>query len=198
MSANSTQAYSRTRTPLGRTLEQTPPRQRPRTLSPREYSARLDLCRLWDLMCERKRPAEIAQLMCKDPAWVSRSIQRIHEDFSTVYTNERQREIVAKNLSHFESLYAKALTLSSQGSCRERTAALKTALDVLRAKAEYEVTVGNVKGDSKLSISVNAPFDVAEMRQEIPDLSLLRILEAVTNRQNAQTGGGSCGGTLAA
>jgi hypothetical protein len=74
-------------------------RKRRAGLTPRAYQARLDLCRLRNLVCMRKSQAEIAQTMGKDPAWVSRSIKRMHSDFSILHATPDENRLIWENLS---------------------------------------------------------------------------------------------------
>lgn len=140
-------------------------------------------------MVERKTPGEIAHLMEKDPAWVSRSIRRIQEDFGTVYPTPREKVVITENLSQLENLYARALSLVSAGTARERAAAIKTALDVLEMKADYEIRIGYVR-DRKRGEPSRQDRDDDE--QPIPHRSLIAILESVTARQ--REGGGNAHG----
>src|SRR4051812_25468310 len=81
-----------------------PQMERTGGLSPRAYQARLDLCRLWDLVCMNKSQADIVQLMGKDRAWVSRSIKRIQADFSILYGTPEENRLVRENLARLQSL----------------------------------------------------------------------------------------------
>jgi hypothetical protein len=67
------------------------PCNRGSALSPRAYQARLDRGQLWDLVCMRTPQTEIAQIMGKDPAWVSRTIKEIQADFSTVHVTPNEK-----------------------------------------------------------------------------------------------------------
>jgi len=117
-------------------------RQRRAALSPRAYQARLDLCRLWDLVCMQKSQTEITQIMDKDPAWVSRSIKRIQSDFSILYGTPTEGEIIRENLARLESLYAEALNTVHSSDGYSRISALRVTAEIVRQQAEYQVTVG--------------------------------------------------------
>src|SRR5438552_14114318 len=82
---------------------------RNRGLSPRAYQALLDRGQLWDLVCMRTPQEEIAQIMGKDPAWVSRTIKQIQADFSTVHATPHENAMIRENFAVWESLYSEAL-----------------------------------------------------------------------------------------
>ncbi|GAA5144508.1 hypothetical protein GCM10023213_34850 [Prosthecobacter algae] len=118
------------------------PGQRPRGLSPRAYQARVDLCRLWDLMMQGSSAADIARTMGKDPAWVSRSIKRIKGDFSTVYERPAEKEMVNDHLARLETLYAKAMKAAEESEGMAKVAAIRTVNSILRDKAQFLQFVG--------------------------------------------------------
>jgi hypothetical protein len=111
-------------------------------MSPRAYQALLDRCDLWDLVCRRTTQAEIAQIMGKDPAWVSRTLKQIQADFSTVQATPNESGIIRENLVRWETIYADARRLAAVSEGFNRISALRVCAEVLRHKAEYEVTVG--------------------------------------------------------
>src|SRR5258705_13973249 len=84
------------------------PRKQVAGMSPRAYQALLDRCELWDLVCRRTPQAEIAQIMGKDPAWVSRTVKQIQADFSTVQATPNESGIIQENLVRWETIYADA------------------------------------------------------------------------------------------
>jgi hypothetical protein len=143
-------------------------------LSPRAYEARLDLCRLWDLVCRQKSQTEIAHIMGKDPAWVSRSIKRIQSDFSTVYGTPTEEEIIMDNLARIESLYSEALNTLHSSNGYSRISALRVTAEIVRQKSEYELTVGWVANRRYGKESPSAPT-MEELRDEIS----MQDLEAV-------------------
>lgn len=118
------------------------PNQRPRGLSPRAYQARVDLCRLWDLMMQGSSAAEIARMMGKDPAWVSRSIKKIKGDFSTVYERPTEKEMVNDHLARLETLYGKAMKAVEDGEGMAKVAAIRTVNSILRDKSQFLQFVG--------------------------------------------------------
>jgi hypothetical protein len=111
-------------------------------MSPRAYQALLDRCDLWDLVCRRTPQAEIAQIMGKDPAWVSRTVTQIQADFSTVQATPNESGIIRENLVRWETIYADARRVAAVSEGFNRISALRVCAEVLRHKAEYEVTVG--------------------------------------------------------
>lgn len=126
-------------------MARTTPRQRPRGLTPRSYQAKVDLCRLWDLMNQGRSQAEIARKMRKDPAWVSRSIQTINDDFSTVYQRTAEKQMANDHLARLESLYKKAMQIAEDGEGMTQAAALRTASSILRDKMQFLQFIGLVE-----------------------------------------------------
>src|SRR5438046_1609184 len=84
-------------------------RNRLAMLSQRAYQALLDRSQLWELVCMRTPQVQIAEIMGKDPAWVSRAVQEIQADFSTVHATPNESGIIRANLAQWESLFAEAL-----------------------------------------------------------------------------------------
>lgn len=121
------------------------PGRRPRGLTPRSYQAKVDLCRLWDLMNQGRSQADIARLMRKDPAWVSRSIRVIQDDFSTVYQRPAEKELANDHLARIESLYSKAMRIAEDGEGMAQAAAVRTAAAILRDKMQFLQFVGLVE-----------------------------------------------------
>src|SRR2546423_1502540 len=115
---------------------------RNRGLSPRAYQALLDRGQLWDLVCMRTPQEQIAHIMGKDPAWVSRAIKQIQTDFSTVHATPNESSVIRENLARWASLYSEALRNLKNSVGYSRISALRAAAEIQRHKAEYEVTVG--------------------------------------------------------
>jgi hypothetical protein len=164
------------------------PRKRRAGLSPRAYQKRLDLSRLWDLVCMQKSQAEIAQIMDKDPAWVSRSIKKIQADFSTVHATPAEGGIIRENLARWETLYSEARRIAAVSDGFKRISALRLCAEVLRQKAEYEVTVGWVANRRNGKEAHRGPT-IEELRNEISDEDLdavfLIIAKTIERKQAA-------------
>lgn len=111
-------------------------------LSPRAYQALLDRRKLWQLVCMETPQVQIAQMMGKDPAWVSRTVQEIKADFSTVHATPNESSIIRENLAQWESLLAEALRNVHNSTGYSRISALRAAAEIHRQKAEYEISVG--------------------------------------------------------
>ena len=135
-------------------------------LSPREYQARLDLCRLWDLVRMKKSQTDIAAEMGKDPAWVSRSIRRIQEDFSTLYGTPDENRLVRENIANLENLYAEARKTAYESEGFKRISALRLAAEIQRQLNEYEMTVGWVANTRIATIAISG-HSVNELQDEI-------------------------------
>lgn len=165
------------------------PRQRRAGLSPRAYQARRDLCRLWNLVHMQKSQAEIAQEMGKDTAWVSRSIKRIHSDFSILYATPDENQMIHENLARLESLYAEALRILSTSTGHSRISACRLVAEIVRQQAEYQVTVGWVANRRHGEEARRAPT-MEELRDEISDQDLdaivLRIADDIKEQKTNQ------------
>src|SRR4051812_10789641 len=96
-------------------------------LSPRAYQALLDRRKLWDLVCMQTPQVQIAQMMGKDPAWVSRTIQEIQADFTTVHATPNESAIIRANIARWESLLAEALKNIHTSAGFARISALRAA-----------------------------------------------------------------------
>lgn len=118
------------------------PRKRAAGMSPRSYQALLDRCQLWDLVCMRTPQVEIAQIMRKDAAWVSRTIREIQADFATVHATPNESATIRENIARWESLFAEALRNLRNSSGYSRISALRVAAEIHRQKAEYQISVG--------------------------------------------------------
>jgi len=144
-------------------------------LSPRAYQARLDLCRLWDLVCMNKSQADIVQLMGKDRAWVSRSIKRIQADFSILYGTPEENRLVRENLARLQSLYAEARKTAFSTVGHSRVAALRLAAELVHQQSQYEITVGYV-ANRRTPTEANGPT-MEQLRDEISDQDLEMLFE---------------------
>jgi len=155
-------------------------RNRRAGLTPRAYQALLDRRRLWDLVCMQTPQSEIALAMGKDPAWVSRTIRQIQADLSTVHALPNEAGIIQENVARWEVLLAEARRLATASEGFKRISALRVCAELLRQKAEYEVTVGLVKkapNDLRLQGNVGLtasqrPIDLDKIRGEISDEDL--------------------------
>lgn len=134
-------------------MASTSPRNRPRGLTPRSYQARVDLCRLWDLMLQGRTQAEIAQKMGKDPAWVSRSVKRLQADTSLAFQRPQEAEIANEHLARLERLYSKALAMVEDGEGMAQVAAIRTASTLLRDKMQFMQFVGLMREDQETPFS---------------------------------------------
>jgi uncharacterized coiled-coil DUF342 family protein len=156
-------------------------------LSPREYQARLDLCRLRDLVCMNKSQTEIAAEMGKDAAWVSRSIRRIQEDFSTLYGTPDENRLVRENIANLENLYAEARKTAHESDGFKRISALRLAAEIQRQLNEYEVTVGWVANRRVNNMAVGRAPTMEELRDEISaedlDAVILDVAESIREKQ---------------
>jgi hypothetical protein len=135
-------------------------------LTPRAYQAQLDLCRLWDLVCMQKSQAEIAHEMGKDPAWVSRGIKRVKADFATNHALPNEGSIIRENLARWESIFAEARRIADSSVGFARISSLRLVAEILRHKAEYEVTVGWV-ANRRYSDEARRGPTMEELRGEI-------------------------------
>jgi hypothetical protein len=155
-------------------------------LSPRAYQARLDRCQLWDLVCRRTPQTEIAHVMNKDPAWVSRTIQEIQSDFSTARATPNESGIIQDNIVRWETLYAEARREADSSNGFKRVSALRLCAELLRHKAEYEVTVGWV-GNRRYGDEARRGPTMEELRGEISleDLEdlFVTVADSIKERQ---------------
>jgi len=133
-------------------------RRERRSMSPREYEARVDLCRLWDLMQMRLPSVEIGRRMSKDPAWVCRSIQKIESDFTTLFPRPNEERTIATNIATLESLHARLLREAEDLEGSAKVAALRAAAEVWRQKCDYEIRTGQVAERQK-NTSIFPCFD---------------------------------------
>ena len=150
-------------------------------MSPREYQARLDLLRVQDCLWARMKPAEIARKLGKDKAWVSRAIQRLETERATEYRSPREAELIGDNVRQLESLLSSALAVAQrEKDAKTHLAAIRTAADLLRQKADYEISVGFVqKHDARENAeSRNASVELLHyVKEELPEDAVMKILE---------------------
>ncbi len=155
------------------------PRQRP-TVSPRAYKASLDLLRVRDCLWARMRPSEIARRLGKDKAWVSRQIKKLEDDLVTAYRAPEESALVRENFAQLDSLLAKSLQLVARSKDSKRQlAAIRTATDVIRQRARYEMMVGFVRrreGTTPMRLSKGDAL-LASLQEELPPNSVLAALE---------------------
>lgn len=156
------------------------PRQRP-SMSPREYQARLDLLHVQDCIWARMKPAEIARKLGKDKAWVSRAIQRLETERATEYRSPRESELIGDNVRQLESLLSSALAVAQrEKEAKTQLSAIRTAADLLRQKADYEISVGFVqKHDARENAeSRKASVELLHyVKEELPEDAVMKILE---------------------
>lgn len=95
-------------------------------------------------MNQGRSQAEIARRMGKDPAWVSRSIRIVQDDFTTVYQRPEEKEMADDHLARLESLYAKAMRIAEDGEGMAQAAAIRTAAAIMRDKMQFLQFVGLV------------------------------------------------------
>lgn len=162
-------------------------------MSPREYQARLDLLRVQDCVWARMKPAEIARKLGKDKAWVSRAIQKLETERASAYRSAEERDLIGENLRQLDSLLAKALAAAHGGKdAKTQLAALRTAADVLRQKADYEMAVGLVQGHRERGSGGTGGFVERErtaravefyecVQEELPQSAVAAILQRLSH-----------------
>lgn len=131
-------------------LAQTAPNRRPQALSPRAYQARLDLCRVYDFLIQRKRPSEIAELMGKDRAWVSRAIKKVQQDLSPMFETPTEKRAIQEQLAQFELLNSKALRLAASTDETKQLLAIRLAATVMAERQKFLQYIGLVRKDSQV------------------------------------------------
>lgn len=124
-------------------------------MSPRSYQARVDLCRVWDLMLQGRSQAEIARIMGKDAAWVSRSVKRLQADTSLAFHRPKESEMANEHLARLESLYSKALAMVEDSEGMAQVAAIRTAGTLLREKMQFLQFVGLMQKDQETPMARN-------------------------------------------
>ena len=154
-------------------------------LSARAYQALLDRRKLWDLVCMQTPQVQIAQIMGKDPAWVSRTIQEIQADFATVHATPNESGIIRENIARWESLFAEALRNLYNSAGFPRISALRAAAEIHRHKAEYEVTVGWV-ANRRYGEEAHRGPTIAELRDEISEEDLKAVFLTVADNIREQ------------
>jgi|GEM_PF-5675585 len=161
------------------TLSSITPRRRPQNLSPRAYQARLDLCRLYDLTLAGKTQAEIATIMGKDRAWVSRSVKRIREDFSTVFERPQATQLIDEHLAQLDSLHRQTMQTAENSTGAAKVAAMRLAMDLLSKRAEYLRNVGLLpNGEQQQAGAVREGewISVSDMQQEISPANMQQMI----------------------
>lgn len=136
-----------------------------------------------------KSQAEIAAEMGKDAAWVSRSIRRIQEDFSTLYGTPDEKRLVRENIARLQNLYAAALKEAFSSDGFKRISALRLAAEIQRQLNEYQVTVGWVGNRRVDNMAVGVPT-MEQLRDEISDEDLdaviLDVADSIKERRKSE------------
>ncbi len=162
------------------------PAKRP-SMSPREYQAWLDRLKVQDCLWARMKPSEIARSLGKDKAWVSRTIQRLEKERQTVYRSPKAEALIDENMAQLDSLLARAFAaVRSESKSKGQLAALRTAADIVRQKAEYEMAVGRVeRGVRSAQLEAETrDAELAEYAQEnLPLSAVTAILERTADRK---------------
>jgi DNA-binding MarR family transcriptional regulator len=126
------------------------------------------------------RPSEIARRLGKDKAWVSRQIKKLEDDLVTAYRAPEESALVRENFAQLDSLLAKSLQLVARSKDSKRQlAAIRTATDVIRQRARYEMMVGFVRrreGTTPMRLSKGDAL-LASLQEELPPNSVLAALE---------------------
>ena len=121
------------------------PCKRP-SMSPREYQAWIDRLKVQDCLWARMKPSEIARSLGKDKAWVSRTIQRLEKERETVYRSPKAETLIEENIEQLDSLLARAFAaVRCESTSKGQLAAIRTAADIVRQKAEYQMATGRVE-----------------------------------------------------
>lgn len=113
-------------------------------LSPREYQTRTELCRVWDLMQQGVRPSDIASIMGKDPARVSRLISRVQEDFHTIFPKPSEDDAICEHLALLNVSLKKAMRAAEEETGMARIGAMKTAAALLRDRCAFMQFTGRI------------------------------------------------------
>jgi hypothetical protein len=127
-----------------------------------------------------KSQTEIASEMGKDAAWVSRSIRRIQQDFSTLYGTPDENRLVRENIARLQNLYAAALKVAFSSEGFKRISALRLAAEIQRQLNEYQVTVGWVANRRIDNMAIGTPT-MDDLRDEICDADLDAIMLEVAD-----------------
>jgi hypothetical protein len=122
-------------------------------MSPRSYQARVDVCRLWDLMLLGRSQAKIARIMGKDAAWVSRAVKKLQTDTSLAFHRPKETETTNEHLGRLESLYFKALAMVEISEGKAQVTAIRTAATLLREKAQFLQFIGLMQKDQESALS---------------------------------------------
>lgn len=111
-------------------------------ITQREYQAREDLLELHALLDSGLKPAQIARIMGKDPAWVSRSTRRLREDPALAFRSPVEGEIILQSLMRQETIYRQAMRGASECEGSAKASLLKVATSVTKQTIDYSFRVG--------------------------------------------------------
>jgi hypothetical protein len=138
-------------------------------MSVREYEARRDLLELYALLDAGLRPVEIAKRMKKDPAWVSRSIQRLKTERALIFRAPEDGEIIEETLLRLQSLYQRAASASLALAGKEAMAAVRTAAGILHQITEYQIRIGLLeeRTKSRPNFSMDTTADFIRLHQTL-------------------------------
>lgn len=114
-------------------------------LSIREADSRRDLLELHTLLDGGLRQAEVARVMGKDPAWVSRSIRRLRESPEIAFRKPCEAELVARHHEQLEALYALAMRTVTADPDKVNIYAIRIAGHLRRQILDFEIRVGMVE-----------------------------------------------------
>jgi hypothetical protein len=134
----------------------------------------------------QKSQTEIAHIMGKDPAWVSRNIKRIQSDFSILYATPDENRLICENLARLESLYAETLRTAFASTGHTRFYGLRIAANILHQLAQYQITVGyvaNRRSDTEKSRRPTMEELADEISDEDLDAIWLTIADDIREQQ---------------
>ncbi len=106
--------------------------------------------------------------------------RRIQSDFSTVHATPNENGIIRENLARWESLCSEALRIVSASAGFSRISAVRAAAEILRQKAEYQVTVGWVANRRSDKDAAGRPTWV-QLRDEISREDLESVIVTVAD-----------------
>ena len=162
-----------------------PPSQTPqkrRTLSLRAVNARRDLLKVHDLILLGKKQCEIAAMLGKDAAWVSRTVRSIHQDPALIYSAPDTQSAVSEQLAGHEALIRMAMEHAGKSDGGNKTAALRLVADMHQRRGEFLEKVGILcpptpEGEKHLS---QRDAFYLEMQQ---DFTREQLIEIITEHQ---------------
>lgn len=166
--------------PLGRT-----------TLSPPALEARRDLLRVNDLILQGKRQCDIAAIMGKDAAWVSRTIRRIQRDPALIYSPPNAQTIVSEQLARLEALIRMALEHAGASEGATKTGALRLAADLQEKRTAFLEKVGILRPvlpSGQMEMSPGDAF-LQSLRQDFSVRSLTQMLQELKDIQDSNANG---------